>query len=166
MKSRSDGFTLIELLIVTAIIGILSALAAPFLIAAKASANEASAIQSLRTLVSAQTTYANSCGKGGYTASLTTLVSGEFASPDIDITPKSGYSFQLVAGAGSIPLSSDCNGAPTRSGYYFRAEPLSSGTGKRGLATNDVGTIWQDTTGVAPPEPFTAGGTISPLESH
>jgi type II secretory pathway pseudopilin PulG len=157
---------LIELLIVVALIGILSALAAPFLIAARASANEASATQSLRTLVSAQTTYANVCGSGGYTISLTTLVSEEFASPDLDITPKSGYSFQLVASLGSTPGGNDCTGAPTQTGFYFRAEPLAGNTGRRGFATNQVGTIWQDTTGTAPPEPFTPGPSIAPLDSH
>ncbi len=161
-----DGFTLIELMIVVALIGILSALVAPFLIAAKASANEASAIQSLRTLVSAQTTYANVCGGGGYTTSLPTLVSEQFASPDIDITPKSGYTFELVASASSTPGGNDCTGATTQSGFYFRAEPLAGHSGTRAFATNEVGTIWQDTSGVAPPEPFAAGGTISPLESR
>ncbi len=161
-----DGFTLIELMIVVALIGILSALVAPFLIAAKASANEASAIQSLRSLVSAQHTYANVCGNGSYTTSLTTLVSEEFASPDLDITPKSGYSFQLTPSAGSSPGGNDCTGAATRSGYYFRGEPLAANTGKRAFATNEAGTIWQDTSGVAPGEPFTAGGTVSPLESN
>src|SRR5689334_22818051 len=63
-------FTLIELLIVVALIGILSAIAAPFLIAAKSSANEASAVQSLRTLVSAQSTFSTVCGGGGYATSL------------------------------------------------------------------------------------------------
>lgn len=160
------GFTLIELLIVVALIGILSAMAAPFLIAAKASANEASAVQSLRTLVSAQSTYSNVCGSGGYTTSLTTLVSEQFASPDLDITPKSGYSFQLVGSLGSNPGAADCTGAPTQTGFYFRAEPLAVNTGRRGFATNQVGTIWQDTSGTAPPEPFTPGATISPLGSQ
>lgn len=160
------GFTLIELLIVVMLIGILAALSAPFLIAAKTSANEASAVQSLRTLVSAQSTYASTCGNNAYSLSLTTLVNERFASPDIDISPKSGYSFQLVAGAGSVALQADCTGLPTRSGYYFRAEPLAVNAGRRAFATNQAGAIWQDSTGVAPPEPFTSGGTIMVLEAQ
>lgn len=161
-----DGFTLIELLITVALIGIISALAMPGLLRARSSANEASAVQSLRTLVSAQTTFATTCGSSAYTTSLTTLVSEEYASPDLDITPKSGFQFQLVQGLNSTPMANDCTGQPTRSGYYFSAEPLSGDTGRRGFATNEAGTIWQDTSGVAPAEPFTPGGTIAPLESQ
>ena len=160
------GFTLIELLIVIALIGVLSAISAPFLIAARSAANEASAIQALRTLVSAQSTFATSCAHGTYTTSLNTLVSGEFASPDLDITPRSGYSFQLGASAGSKAGANDCTGAPTRTGFYFRAEPLADDTGRRAFATNHVGTIWQDISGIAPPEPFAAVGTITPLDTH
>ncbi|AMY11583.1 Pullulanase secretion protein PulG [Luteitalea pratensis] len=157
------GFTLIELLIVVALIGILSAIAAPMLIAAKSSANEASAVQTLRTLVSAQSTFSNVCGNGAYTTSLTMLVTERFASPDLDITPKSGFSFQLVGALGSKAAGADCTGQPTRTGFYFRAQPLAGNTGRRAFATNHVGTIWQDTNGVAPPEPFVAGATISPI---
>jgi len=161
-----DGFTLIELLIVVALIGILSALSAPFLIAARSSANEASAIQALRTLVSAQSTYATACGNNGYSLSLATLVNEEFASPDIDISPKSGYTFQLAAAQGSVALGLDCTGLPTRSGYYFRAQPLAVNLGRRAFATTHAAAIWQDTSGVAPAEPFTAGATISVLEGR
>ncbi|BCS34563.1 hypothetical protein TBR22_A37910 [Luteitalea sp. TBR-22] len=154
------------MLIVVAIIGIIAAIAIPGLLRARVSANEASAVQSLRTLVSAQSTFASTCGSNGYTTSLTTLVTERFASPDIDITPKSGYFFQLVAGLGSRPVATDCTGAPAISAYYFRAEPLSSSSGRRGFATNQAGTIWQDMNGTAPPEPFASGATISPLDEH
>lgn len=163
---QREGFTLIELVIVVMLIGILSALSAPFLIAARSSANEASAVQSLRTLVSAQSTYATTCGGNGYSLSLATLVTEEFASPDIDLSPKSGYAFQLVAAQGSVAQGLDCTGLPTRSGYYFSAEPLAANLGRRAFATSHAGAIWQDTSGVAPAEPFTSGGTISPLDGQ
>ena len=48
----TQAFTLIELMIVIAIIAIIAAIAIPNLLRARASANEASAISSLRTVVS------------------------------------------------------------------------------------------------------------------
>ncbi len=55
--SRKEGFSLIELLIVVAVIGIIAALAVPNLVQSKKAANEASAIASVRNLVTAQITY-------------------------------------------------------------------------------------------------------------
>lgn len=160
------GFTLIEVLIVVLLIGVLAALVAPFLVAAKASANEASAIGSLRAVNSAETTFSTVCGRGGYTLSLATLVSERFASADIDISPKSGYSFALAQGVGAGAGLADCTGAGTQTAYYFTAEPLAANTGRRAFATSQTGVLWQDTAGTAPPQPFVEAGTVSPLATQ
>jgi hypothetical protein len=48
--------------------------------------------------------------------------------------------------------------------YYVSAEPAAiGGTGRRAFASNQAHVIWQDLMGVAPVEPFTAGGTTSAM---
>ena len=70
-----------------------------------------------------------------------------------------------LAGAGAVAGPNDCNGTATQTAYYGTAVPATLGsTGSRAFATNQGGTIWQDTAGVAPAEPFAVAGTVSPIQ--
>lgn len=161
--SREDGFTLIELLIVVSIIAVITALAGAGLMRAKAAANEASAIGSIRITTSSQKAYAIACGRGGYASSYLVLgapppTGGDgFISLDLGsaVNPmKSGYRFSMTAGAGNAAGPTDCNGNPTITAYYATAVPLSVVSGARSFAVNLDGTIWQVRGGTAPTEPF------------
>jgi prepilin-type N-terminal cleavage/methylation domain-containing protein len=171
---RRDGFTLIELLVVVAVIGLLAALAAPGLLRARMSGNETSAIASLRAIVVAQASYANTCARGAYATMLLNLAVGPggspegFLSPDLGLTPipiKSGYRFTVLPGAASLAGATDCNGQATRTAYYLTAVPTIAGaTGVRGFATNQGGSIWQDVSGTPPVEPFAIGPGVTPVQ--
>ncbi len=165
MTTRRDGgFTLIELLIVCAVAGILAALATPLLLRAKVAANESSAIASLRAINSAEANFASTCAANAYAVNLPLLVAQDYLSPDMGFNPKSGFNFAILAGLGAQPSDPDCTGAATVSAYYASGHPMAPTTGRRGFATNMTGTIWQDESGVPPPEPFTAAGTIAPIQ--
>jgi len=70
------GFSLIELLIVVAIILIIAAIAIPNLLRAKISANESSAVGSVRNLITAEISYSTTFPQTGYAALLVNLGPG------------------------------------------------------------------------------------------
>jgi type IV pilus assembly protein PilA len=67
---KQKGFSLIELLIVVAIILIIAAIAIPNLLRAKISANESSAVGSVRNLITAEISYSTTFPQAGCAAAL------------------------------------------------------------------------------------------------
>ncbi len=168
-EQSQAGFTLIELLIVVAIISIVAALATAGLLRSRMTANEVSAIATMKVTLTAQKTFQASCGSGAYAPSyivLGTAAGGSaFISADLGtvISPqKSGYTFTLAAGAGSAAGPPDCIGSPTVTAFYATATPWSTTTGTRRFAVNAAGQIWQAMAGGPPPEPF--GPPATPIQ--
>jgi len=130
---KQRGFSLIELLIVVAIILIIAAIAIPNLLRARIAANEASAVESLRTIVTAEVTYASTYGTG-YT-SLVNLGSSGLIDNVLSNGRKSGYTFQ-VAPAGGSGTSVDPFTTFTSTGIR-----QNSNTGTRMFCTDSSGVI-------------------------
>jgi len=151
---KSEGFALIDVLFVCAIMGVLATIALPRMLMAKRSAGAASAIGSLRTIHSAQLTFALTCGAGFYAPNLTTLGRAPANSREAFISPnlatsnsvtRSGYVIE-VDGAPWSGAPGSCNGlavGEAAQGWRAYADPTSA-ENKRFFATNVNGAIWEN----------------------
>src|SRR5687767_4912459 len=111
---REAGFTLLELLIVVALIGIITAIAVPNIIAARRSANEASAISALRLLHTAQASYFSTHDQ--FSPTLRALADENLIDTDIADGTKNGYTFTETS---SINITSGLVKA-----YEYYADPV------------------------------------------
>ncbi len=105
---KNGGFSLVELLIVFGIIMVIASIAVPNLLASRRSANEASALQSLRTMSSSQVVYFTTYGNNNY-GTAAQLYNRRL----IDIT---------VAAASSVNVGGNPATGTPKGGYVFRIQ--------------------------------------------
>ena len=115
---KQKGFSLIELLIVVAIILIIAAIAIPNLLRSKMSANDSAAASTIRTLNTAQVTYATNYPTVGFSPSFIFL--GPAATASACGTSTNACLIDAV-------LSAAATGPNTKSGYDFRLSPVTTG---------------------------------------
>jgi type IV pilus assembly protein PilA len=151
-RNNAGGFSLIELLIVVAIILIIAAIAIPNYLRSKMRANEATAVENVRTITTASVVYSTTYNIG-FAPTLAAL-SGNSLIPDptqaglIDVVlgagTKGGYSFTYSVTA--------TDNAGNVTNYSVNADPIVAGSsGDRHFYSDQSAIIRQNFTTTAGP---------------
>jgi len=159
----NEGFSLIELLLVVAIIGVLSAIAIPNLVSSKRSANEASALATLRIISSGEATYHATTGAGLF-GDLAALRNNNLVDQSVGAatiagpgTPKTGYLFSAANITGTGAAAFDAKAQPSA----HTSVTILGATGSRSFFVNEAGVIYFNTTGTAPTCTATSARTVT-----
>jgi type IV pilus assembly protein PilA len=146
----NSGFSLIELLIVVAIILIIAAIAIPNLIRARIAANQSSAVESCRTITSAEVLY-NVAYDNGFAPTLSALggpaigaasaANAQLIDEVLSSGEKSGYVFTYTA------TNADSSGAFQN--YTLNADPVDLTTGVNHYFTDEPAVITMNTSAKA-----------------
>ncbi len=142
MGSKQKGFSLIELLIVTVIILVIAAVAIPNLMRSRMSANEASAVASVRTLITAEIVY-SSTYTVGFSSDLLSLSDGgapaNCIAPAVP-APSSACLIDATLGSGTksgyVFTYAAAGGGGTNSTFTLKADPITSAYGQRHFYTD------------------------------
>jgi len=160
VQNKQKGFSLIELLIVVAIILIIASIAIPSLLNAKRSANEASAVNTIRTINSAQISYSSAYPNVGFASTLAVLGGTTSCTPPSSTSAclidsqvasgtKNGYSFTLSGLTGSPAATYQIVGSPT----------VPNQTGVRSFCSYADGVVRVQTSAIA-----SCDNTVPPLQ--
>lgn len=149
---KQKGFSLIELLIVVAIILILAAIAIPNLLKSRISANEASAVASIRTINTAEQSYIIAYPELGYAD---TLLKMSQPLPGVQVSSNAAGLLDWVLGCPAQPCRKsgydfaviNTSGAPVNT-YELTAVPaVYDQTGIRGFCSDKLSVMRFDQSG-------------------
>lgn len=154
-RLKGDGMAIAGLVLgylqiaVIPFILIIAAIAIPNLIKSKMAANEASAVGSLRTITTAEISYATACPRIGYAYALSELGPSATVCPEganqIDEALASG----LRNGYRFTPNHGNFSGHAPEDAFGWSADPVSNATGTRHFFVDQTGVIRYSTTGPA-----------------